>query len=105
MGGTLYKTAWEMANAVIRQLGFENLAFDFVMTGSMFEGGPRLIEPMQLTSLNVAPRANMVHLSLPPVLGAVMLGMEADGLDRGSSIRKTIADTMLLTKNSSARPA
>ena len=29
----------EMANAVIRQLEFENLAFDVVMTGSMFEGG------------------------------------------------------------------
>ena len=33
----------EMVNAVIRQLEFENLAFDVVMTGSMFEGGPMLI--------------------------------------------------------------
>src|SRR6188474_2718023 len=37
----------EMANAVIRQLEFENLAFDVVMTGSMFEGGRGLIEPMR----------------------------------------------------------
>src|SRR5688572_21812102 len=39
----------EMANAVIRQLEFEELAFDVVMTGSMFEGGSRLIEPMRET--------------------------------------------------------
>src|SRR5688500_16895085 len=37
----------EMANAVIRQLEFENLAFDVVMTGSMFDGGRMLIEPMR----------------------------------------------------------
>jgi hypothetical protein len=58
-----------MANAFVRQLGFQNLAFDFVMTRSMFEGGPRLIEPMQLTVLSAASRANIVRLSLPPVLG------------------------------------
>ena len=35
----------EMVNAVIRQLEFENLSFDVVMTGSMFEGGEMLIRP------------------------------------------------------------
>jgi N-acetylglucosamine kinase-like BadF-type ATPase len=95
----------EMANAVIRQLEFENLAFDVVMTGSMFEGGPRLIEPMRQTILKMAPKARMVRLSLPPVLGAVMLGMEADRLKATPSIRKTMADTISLIKNISVRQA
>ena len=70
----------ELANAVIRQLEFENLAFDVVMTGSMFEGGPMLIEPMRETIHKLAPKARLVRLSVPPVIGAVMLGMEAGGL-------------------------
>jgi N-acetylglucosamine kinase-like BadF-type ATPase len=95
----------EMANAVIRQLEFENLEFDVVMTGSMFEGGARLIEPMRQTILEVAPKARIVRFNLPPVLGAVMLGMEADGWKVTPSIRKTMTDTISLTKNVSARQA
>jgi len=95
----------EMANAVIRQLEFENLKFDIVMTGSMFEGGPRLIEPMRQTILKVAPKARIVRLTLPPVLGAAMLGMEAGKLKVTPSIRKTMADTISPVKNVSARQA
>jgi N-acetylglucosamine kinase-like BadF-type ATPase len=95
----------EMANAVIRQLEFENLEFDVVMTGSMFEGGAQLIEPMRQTILEVAPKARIVRFDLPPVLGAVMLGMEADGWKVTPSIRKTMTDTISLIKNVSARQA
>ena len=84
----------EMANAVIRQLEFENLAFDVVMTGSMFEGGPRLIEPMRETIHSLAPRARLVRLQVPPVLGAVILGMEAANVRATPSIRKTMANTI-----------
>jgi N-acetylglucosamine kinase-like BadF-type ATPase len=84
----------EMANAVIRQLEFENLAFDVVMTGSMFEGGPRLIEPMRETIHSLAPRARLVRLQVPPVLGAVILGMEAADVRATPSIRKTMASTI-----------
>ena len=84
----------EMANAVIRQLEFENLAFDVVMTGSMFEGGPRLIEPMRETIHSLAPRARLVRLQVPPVLGAVILGMEAADVRATPPIRKTMASTI-----------
>ena len=84
----------EMANAVIRQLEFENLAFDVVMTGSMFEGGPRLIEPMRETIHRLAPGARLVRLQVPPVLGAVILGMEAADVRATPSIRKTMASTI-----------
>ena len=75
----------EMANAVIRQLEFEDLAFDMVLTGSMFEGGKLLIEPMRETIQNVAPKARLVRLQVPPVIGAVLLGMEAANITATSS--------------------
>jgi N-acetylglucosamine kinase-like BadF-type ATPase len=93
----------EMANAVIRQLEFENLAFDVVMTGSMFEGGPRLIEPMRETIHKLAPKARLVRLSVPPVVGAVMLGMEADAFRATPEIRKTMKETISALRNVTVR--
>ena len=88
-----------MANAVIRQLEFENLSFDVVMTGSMFEGGELLIVPMRETIHKLAPKARCVRLNAPPVLGAVMLGMETSGFEVTPAIRKTMIDTTSLFRN------
>jgi N-acetylglucosamine kinase-like BadF-type ATPase len=84
----------EMANAVIRQLEFENLHFDVVMTGSMFEGGARLIEPMGETIHRLAAGARLVRLSAPPVTGAVMLGMEAAGVSTSPRVRQAIKESI-----------
>jgi N-acetylglucosamine kinase-like BadF-type ATPase len=89
----------EMANSVIRQLEFENLTFDVVMTGGMFEGGAMLIEPLRETIHKLAPRARLVRLTAPPVLGAAMLGMEAAGRPVTPSIRKTMLDTISSIRN------
>lgn len=83
----------ELVNAVARQLEFENLAFDVVMTGSMFDGGEMLIEPMRLAIHKVAPHARLVRLTVPPVIGAVMLGMEAGGARGTPEIRKTMKES------------
>jgi len=80
----------EMANAVIRQLEFEDLSFDVVMTGSMFEGGRMLIDPMRETILKLAPKARLVRLNVPPVIGAAILGMEAGGLMATHEIRENM---------------
>lgn len=93
----------EMANAVIRQLEFENLAFDVVMTGSMFEGGQMLIEPMQKTIHKLAPKACFVRLTVPPVLGAVMLGIEASGMNVTPEIRKRMNESITILRNVSVR--
>jgi N-acetylglucosamine kinase-like BadF-type ATPase len=93
----------EMANAVIRQLEFENLAFDVVMTGSMFEGGAMLIEPLRAMIHQLAPRAKLVRLTAPPVLGAVMLGMEAANLPVIPSIRKTMSNTISFIRTAAVR--
>jgi N-acetylglucosamine kinase-like BadF-type ATPase len=95
----------EMANAVIRQLEFENLAFDVVMTGSMFEGGPLLIDPMRETIHKFAPQARLVRLRVPPVIGAVILGMEAANFNATPAIRKTMAETVVFVKKASVRQA
>ncbi|NTW11949.1 MAG: hypothetical protein HGA30_01415 [Anaerolineales bacterium] len=88
----------EMVNAVIRQLDFENLAFDVVMTGSMFEGGQMLIEPMRETIHKLAPNARLVRLKVPPVLGAVMLGMEAGGYQVTREIRDRMNETVMAVR-------
>jgi N-acetylglucosamine kinase-like BadF-type ATPase len=93
----------EIANAVIRQLEFENLSFDVVMTGSMFEGGPMLIEPMRETIHKLAPKARLVRLTVPPVLGAVMLGMEAASLTVTASIRNRMFKTISSVRNGAMR--
>ena len=93
----------EMANAVIRQLEFEHLSFDVVMTGSMFEGGAMLIEPMRETIQKLAPKATLVRLKTPPVLGAVLLGMEASGLQVTPAIRTRMTDTIASIRNISVR--
>jgi N-acetylglucosamine kinase-like BadF-type ATPase len=93
----------EMANAVIRQLGFEDLEFDVVMAGSMFEGGPMMIDPMHETICNFAPGARLVRLRVPPVLGAAILGMEAAGVKASPAIRKNIVESIPSVRNNSVR--
>jgi N-acetylglucosamine kinase-like BadF-type ATPase len=69
----------ELANCVIRQLEFEKLEFEVVLVGSMFDGGPLLVDPMRQVIHAYAPGARLVRLQKPPVVGAVLLGMEAAG--------------------------
>ena len=84
----------EMINGVIRQLDFKDLAFDVVMAGSMFEGGPMLINPMRETTQKFAPKARFVRLDVPPVIGASILGMEAAGMQVTKEIRDRMKETV-----------
>jgi N-acetylglucosamine kinase-like BadF-type ATPase len=89
----------ELVNAVARQLEFQNLAFDVVMTGSMFDGGAMLIDPMRETVHKFAPQARLVRLNAPPVIGAVMLGMEAAGCRATPAIRDTLKESISALRN------
>jgi N-acetylglucosamine kinase-like BadF-type ATPase len=84
----------EMANAVIRQLEFEDLAFDIVLTGGMFKGGPLLIDPLRATVQKIAPKARLVRLTVPPVLGAAIIGMETGGINITPAIRAAMSDSI-----------
>jgi N-acetylglucosamine kinase-like BadF-type ATPase len=82
-----------LAVGVIRQLGFEELDFEVVQVGSMHHGGPRVFEPMAETIHAVAPGARFVRLATPPVVGAVLLGMETAGLNAKALRPALIAST------------
>ncbi len=84
----------EMACAVIHQLEFEELDFDLVQIGSMFDGSPLLTEEMRQVILNRAPKANLIRLKQHPVLGAVLLGMEAANFTISPEIRKNLSQTI-----------
>jgi N-acetylglucosamine kinase-like BadF-type ATPase len=92
-----------LANAVIRQLEFENLAFDVVLTGGMFRGGSLLIDPLRETIHEVAPKARLVRLSVPPVLGAALLGMEVAGVRITPGIRATMTSSIADLQGAPAR--
>jgi N-acetylglucosamine kinase-like BadF-type ATPase len=78
-----------LAVAVIRQLEMENEAVEVVQSGSVFDGGALISEPMREVILAAVPKAKIIRLDAPPVLGSLLLGMKADGFD-GYPLRETI---------------
>jgi N-acetylglucosamine kinase-like BadF-type ATPase len=78
-----------LANGVIRQLGFASRAFEVILVGSLYNGGPLLVEPMRQAIQAVAPGARLVRLSAPPVVGAVLLAMEQAGI-RPAAVREQL---------------
>jgi N-acetylglucosamine kinase-like BadF-type ATPase len=70
-----------LAIGVIRQLEFEDLAFEVVLAGSFYKGSPHIEATVRETIHTVAPGAQLVRLSAPPVVGSVLLGMESAGMD------------------------
>lgn len=79
----------ETANAVIRQLDMQNECFDIVLIGSVFKGGKLLTEPLEQTIRPLAPCTNFTRLTVPPVAGGVLLGMEQAGL-KDENVRKNL---------------
>lgn len=70
------------AAAVIRRLGLERDVFDVVLAGSLLTRGDRgwIRGPIERAVRAAAPHAAVVTLATEPVVGAVWLAMEADGL-------------------------
>jgi N-acetylglucosamine kinase-like BadF-type ATPase len=80
------------AVAVIRQLNIQQKAFDVVLVGSLYEMGEMLIGPMRNVINQEAPKARLVRLSTPPVVGGVLLAMEQVGIN-SSSIRENLINS------------
>ena len=83
----------ELAGAVIRQLQFEDVEFDLVQIGSMFDGSPILTEEMKRDILAQAPKANFIRLKEHPVLGAVLLGMKTANHPITNDVREMLFQT------------
>jgi N-acetylglucosamine kinase-like BadF-type ATPase len=80
-----------LAIAVARQIEMENDEIEIVQSGSVFEAGELIQEPMQNIIRQHLPKAKMVRLEGPPVVGPLMLGMQAAGLDPYPMREKLIA--------------
>ncbi|MCL4562435.1 MAG: hypothetical protein M1281_17710 [Chloroflexi bacterium] len=85
----------KMANSVIRQLNFQELDFEIVLSGEIFlQGGLMVTDPLLRSIRTVASRASLVRLTYPPVIGAVLLGMEAAGLALTPELRIGLAHSL-----------
>jgi hypothetical protein len=84
----------ELAKAVIKQLHFEKLDFDLVLIGSMFDGSPMLATELQKTVALVAPGAKFIRAEEPPVVGGLMLGMDAAGIKVDAEKRAALIKTL-----------
>jgi N-acetylglucosamine kinase-like BadF-type ATPase len=81
-----------IAVAVARQIEMENDEVEIIQSGSLFEAGEILMKPMRDVVLKHCPRAKLIRLDGPPVVGAVILGMEQAGFD-GYAVRDEIIRT------------
>ena len=85
----------ELACAVIRQLDIQNFEFEVVLTGSIFESGEIYIKPLRATIHQLAPKARLVKLEAPPVVGGVVLGMQKIGLKTAPIHKNLIGSTRM----------
>ena len=81
-----------LAVAVARQIDMQDEEVEVIQSGSVFEAGELIMKPMRELVLNHCPRAKLIRLDGPPVVGAVILGMEQTGFD-GYAIRANIIRT------------
>jgi N-acetylglucosamine kinase-like BadF-type ATPase len=70
-----------LAVSVARQIEMDQEEVEIVQSGSVFEGGELLSEPMRKVISVHVPQARVTRLDSPPVVGPLLLGMQAAGVD------------------------
>lgn len=78
-----------LAVSVARQIEMENDEVEVIQSGSVFEAGEVITKPMRDLVLKHCPKARLLRLDGPPVVGAVILGMEQAGFD-GYGVRSAL---------------
>jgi N-acetylglucosamine kinase-like BadF-type ATPase len=81
-----------LAVSVIRQIGMENSEVEVVQSGSVFNGGELIDEPMRRILLQHVPGAKIKRLDCLPVIGPVILGMMTAGVD-GYAVRVNMVNS------------
>lgn len=81
-----------LAVAVARQIGMDNDKVEIIQSGSIFEAGELIAAPMRGVVMQHLPGARLIRLDGPPVVGAVILGMEQADFD-GYAVREVMART------------
>jgi len=81
-----------LAVSVARQIGMENEEVEIIQSGSVFDAGDIITQPMREIVMRHLPKAKIIRLDGPPVVGAVLLGMEQASFD-GYTVRNTMIRT------------
>jgi N-acetylglucosamine kinase-like BadF-type ATPase len=80
------------AAAVIRRLEMQDDEFEIVLSGGMLRGASEDVRvALEAVVRPEAPRATFVRLRTAPVVGAVLLAMEAAGLDVDAALHERLA--------------
>jgi N-acetylglucosamine kinase-like BadF-type ATPase len=81
------------AVVVIRRLGMEDEEFDLVLAGGLFRSAsPLLLDTLRGTVQAVAPGARPVRLDVPPVVGGVLLAIDAVGWAVTPEVRRRLEE-------------
>lgn len=87
-----------LAISVARQIGMENDEVEIVQSGSIFEAGDIIMKPMCEIISKHLPKAKLIRLDGPPVVGPLMLGIQMAGIDPYPMRRKLIDTAKILVK-------
>lgn len=94
-----------LATGVVRQLDLEAAAFDLVLIGSLFKGGPGLIHAVEEAIRPVAARVRFVRLKAPAVVGGVLLAMERTAFERERVHEALVSSTLAFAAPEPASPS
>ena len=81
-----------LAVSVARQIEMENEEVEVIQSGSVFDAGELITNPMHEIVMKYLPKAKLIRLDGPPVVGAVILGMEQVHFD-GYAVRDKMVRT------------
>lgn len=87
-----------LAVSVARQIEMENDEIEIVQSGSVFEAGEIITGPMQSIIMQHLPKAKLIRLDGPPVVGPLMLGMQMADIDPYPMRQKLINSAKELVK-------
>jgi N-acetylglucosamine kinase-like BadF-type ATPase len=83
----------ERATTVIRRLGIQEETFDIVLAGGLFHThNPVLLKALDETVRAIAPQAHLSPLEAPPVVGSVLLAMDAAGAKTPTETRRRLIE-------------
>jgi len=85
----------EYATAAIRRFEMEDLAFDVVLSGSVFKGqGPLLIDTVTQAVHRVAPHTRIVPAAFEPAIGSILLAYDQLGIVATDKMLDRLVRTM-----------
>lgn len=79
-----------LAVSVARQIEMEDEELEIIQSGSVFGAGELITQSMKNIVMKHLPKAELIRLDGPPVVGPLMLGMQAAGIDPYPMRRKLI---------------